>query len=349
MEKLKMYIFIDESGQFIWSENPLNPVCCVGALVIADKNLEGLTIGFEALSWKKNCIEIKGNELKEEEIIDVLRLLSNHDALLKVSSIDMKMHRDEYVTQLKMEQAQGLVGGLTSEHKASLIAELEGKAKALRETPNQLFIQGMLLIDLMEHVIRDAFQYWALRDQSELGIFRWVVDGKELNKTTKFESLWNSLTAALVTMGDQGISKWEGVDYSGFVRYERKIPRKPPNFELIPEDEQPVGVDIALLLSDLSFQDSKKIVGLQLVDVAVNAFRRVVNGNLNEKVCQYLGNLMLTPGEDITRLLRFNSVPEFEVPSSSPYKKTLNLIRASVRPMLTPEYARWLGEQMKKK
>lgn len=338
-----MHIFIDESGSFIWKPKLTSRISCVGALAVPDKNLLELTDKFLKLSWKIKGEEVKGSELQEPQIVEVLLLLEKYEAIFKVASIDMEMHRDEYVTQFKMAQAQGLVNGLTAQHKPTLVDELENLAKQLRESPNQLVVQGMLFVDLLERFLEIVPTYWALRDRTEIEIFRWFVDAKDPKKNTPFESLWDKLIVPLVAHGERGMNPLPGVDYGGFKRFERRMVSRPPDYAPIPEEQRSLGIDLKMILKE-HFQtvDSKENVGLQLVDIVTNAFRRILHGRLAAAVSPHLGALLLKKRKSTLSMVRLSSVPEEEIPKSPPYGILLNEIGRGARQAFTPEYQAWI-------
>jgi len=322
-----VHIFIDESGSFKCDSQRQNKLAVVGGLVLPSSRLEELFSEFLALDFRRGKQEVKGSALNERQILEVVRLLLKYDGFICVSIIDMAMHEPQHVKVFKEGQSHGLVINLTDKHHPNLVSQLTDMAAKLSATSNDLFVQGMLLVDLLEKILAMAPQYWALRSQSEIEAFHWVLDGKNGETPTKFEEMWHDLIVPLLANAPKGVQSWPNVDYSGMKRFETKIKSKPPDFLPIPPDEQPTGIDMKMLLKEsFAVADSEKNLGLQLADIAVNAVQRAINGKLSDAVFPVLGRLLLKDGPKTIRLLRLTSVPESSIPKLPAYSRALNLL-----------------------
>lgn len=290
-----MHIFIDESGNFVIPGVARPKISSVTSLTVPDEHLERINMEFLSLrrSWGFD-IEVKGSQLSEKQISDVILLLRRHDVLVEIICIDIGMYTKENVDNYKEVQSNKLTENITEEHNEQLIAELHKYRERLSKLPNQLFLQAMASIKLMERIMTHSTIYYSQHRPKELGVFNWSIDAKNSNvDKTDYEELWSTLLMPILESNFK-LGQFEEGDYSHFSRYEVAIKDMTEHQQSRASEDSTGGVDIKKLISEsLSFDDSASLVGLQLVDILSSAFNRAMNGNLKFKGWRHLGALMV--------------------------------------------------------
>lgn len=101
-----MHIFIDESG--IFTGYGPNSIHVVGALAIPDRKLKMLrkrVAKFRKL-WAAEKGELKGGELFEWQINEIVRLLARHETVFEASAVDLSIHNEKELLEFKERHAQ---------------------------------------------------------------------------------------------------------------------------------------------------------------------------------------------------------------------------------------------------
>ena len=109
--------------------------------------------------WTDYTGEVKGSKLNEAHISEVISLLSNYEVLSEITCIDMGLHLNYLIKKFKEEQAENIVGNLTSEHKTSLIYELYQVRDKILKTSNQLFVQSFVSTIMIRNLLENAMNY----------------------------------------------------------------------------------------------------------------------------------------------------------------------------------------------
>jgi hypothetical protein len=130
--------------------------------------------------------------------------------------------------------------------------------QAVSHTPNQLFVQAHLTIELVEGVIQTATLYYSQRVHEELGRFNWLVDRKD-GEVTAMEKMW---TTMIVPVGQRHaldaplITLTEG-DYTHFDRFR------------LPGEGGPSASDVRWLEQNITYtihrEGQRKIVDLKKI------------------------------------------------------------------------------------
>lgn len=303
-----MHIFIDESGLFLPLDGAKAKWSSVAAVVVPSASVDELTHEFIRVrrQFGGHDSEVKGASMTEKQVARVLTLLRSYDVIVEACAIDMGNHAAADVQAMREVQAAKLFEHITPEHQRSLVAELEMLAGDILRLPDQLFVQVILLIELMERLLEAVTLYYAQRLPQELGEFHWVVDQKDPAGLTRSEKVWKTLVlpALQERSRKRPMMMLEGADYSHFDRY--TIP--------LPEDvEGPnrFGTDIRRVLQeDLRFATSESEPGLQLVDIVAAALTRGLNGTLEVEGWQQLGNLLVGKKNDTPHFVMVTPDPE---------------------------------------
>jgi hypothetical protein len=314
-----MYIFVDEAGGFQVPSNSKG-VCCIGALIVPESVLVTLLRKMRRLTrpWRAEGREVKGSQLLETQMAQVLATVRRFDVLFVVVAIDMALHSDAGVSRHRETQAKKFLDALSDKMALPVRFRTEGLAARLRALPNQLYVQSVLLTMLVEAVLTASTLYYSQRLPKALSHFHWRLDAKDV-AITRYELLWRDVVGPFLQT--QSLSSplpmLKGADYSSFQRFcgEQPVPPGHLRPHVRAPDDAFAYVDIEELLADLRFCSSARYTGLQAVDMLASAVRRACNGSLETKGWKGLGRLMPRPrrGTHAIRFLALEDVGDPEV------------------------------------
>lgn len=307
-----MHIYIDESGNFL----PLTPrrskVSSVAALAIPSGAREPL---FAAVAeWRNgtgHADEIKGAQLGEQDVAELIRTLARFDVLAEVYVIDAGMHDEAEVTAFREVQAE-LIGRHAGTGRHPRVAADAARIRdAVRRMPNQLFVQAFLTMQLVQRVTQTTTLYYARNAPQELGSFTWMVDAKG-SRVTAAEDFW---ATHVLPLGDHEsltspfLLREDG-DYSSFGRFIEPPQLAPLIFvrgwHRPPSPRGTINFR-RILTENLTFGDSNTDVGLQLADVVASASARAFNGRLKPEGWTGLGSLMTSLDHQAIQMARLTN------------------------------------------
>lgn len=343
-----MYIYIDESGIFANPSGKDKAVSCVAALIMPEQYQKYIFKRFKHLkvSWGIGSDEPKGSKLNERQIAYVISVLNDYDVIVTACGIDMGVHTDAQITAHKQGQAANVTKHVTSEHHPNLVRQLEELRERYLQLSNQLYVQSVLLTVLVQSVIRISTLYYCQRDPFALSRFRWVIDAKS-EKLTNYEDLWSTVVMPFCESDSLSnpLPFLEGGDYSWFDRnYSLDITTAPKHLEPFrkkeKQDEPFDAFDAKKVLSEhRSFESSKENLGLQLVDIIINAFRRALHGNLQISGWGDLGRLMVNP-EKGKNAMRMVALHNEAIPKPMLYGDIIKFFDKLSKPLLDEEFCR---------
>jgi hypothetical protein len=322
-----VYIYLDESGNFVPSDSTESRISCVAALVIPGRIRDKVFKDFRTIksSWGYVETEIKGSKLKEREIDEVIRFLSDYDVIADICCIDVGMHSLDQIERFKKIQADKITESLTPEHQPSMIEELNRYKKIVLELPNQLLIQATVTIELIKQLLETATIYCSLHIPEELSSFAWVVDAKNTS-ITKYEEYWSTLISPFLSATTNLLKAEEG-DYSHFTRFTRALDSMPPPKQVVQPPPDPRGyVDIGMVMRDINFNDSREDDGIQLADIVASAFSRAMNGTLAKEGWVNLGSIFIYRGARTIMLITLQDGVT-PIPDGPPYDFNVEVIR----------------------
>jgi len=343
-----MYIYIDESGIFANPSGKDKAISCVAALVMPEQYQKYIFKRFKHLkvSWGIGSGEPKGSKLDEEQIAYVVSILNDYDVFVTAFGIDIGVHTNGQITAHKQGQAANVTKHVTPEHHPNLVRQLEELRERYLQLSNQLYAQSVLLTVLVQSVIRIATLYYCQRDPFTLSRFRWIIDAKADN-LTNYEDLWS--TVVMPFCESDSLSKpmafLEGGDYSWFDRnFNGDMATAPKHLQPFRKKEKQnepfYAFDAKKVLSEhRSFKSSKKNLGLQLVDIVVNAIRRALHGNLQVNGWGDLGRLMVS-SEKGKNAMQMIALHNDVVPKPMPYGGIIKHFDKLSKPMLDTEFIR---------
>ncbi len=338
-----VFIYFDESGIFANPQGRDQAVSCVVALAVPERRRRRLFLEFRRLKSKWNAPgEIKGSKLSEGQVASVIELLLRHEAVAEILAIDMAFHDDSGVTSHKMEQARRLVANLSDEHTDTLIAQVYELKERLESLSSQLYVQSVLTTEAVGAVLQTSTLYYSLRFPAELGSFRWVFDAKG-HRLTPAEELWQTIVLPLVesrSLSKPLISISDNGDYTHFERYALQEDAPPSRLadKVDLDDGVFHGVDLTSVFRDRAFLDSKSNLGLQLVDIVANSFRRALTGKLQFSGWSRLGRLLISHTGGSVHFIALSQISDSDTVTVG-YADVLEHINASAR-SLWPSHLR---------
>lgn len=333
-----MYIYIDESGQFISLNKVRSRAAAVVALVIPSSQRVALVREFKKLRkrLRPGAIEIKGSSVSESEAAEILAVLGKYDLVLEAVVVDVGQHNDDDVSRFKVEQSDKLLEHITREHQPSLIQEILQIQTRLVGLSNQLFIQAFCMFELVSRLFETATMYYSQRAPHELGQFRWRIDAKG-DRVTTVEQLWTLLVLPIIYTKTLKIPMGmiPGGDYSFYERFDAPPdPDEPPKPGHYRTDLKRVFRD------DLRFLDSRDDLGLQIVDIVAAILTRALNGTLKEPGWRGLGELLVRRAEQTVRLVALSSPIRrgtSEAVENETWIRVVTALERTAKPMITAE------------
>ena len=328
-----MYVFIDEAGGFQVPAGS-HQMSCVAALVIPETFAKTLFRKVHRnLDWWRHCErEVKGSQLDECKMAELIRMVRRFDVLLISVAVDMGLHTDAGISRHRDQQATTIRASITGTVNPRLREWIERLASRMEALPNQLYVQSVLLTALVQAVMETATLYYAQRIPKTLGAFVWRVDAKD-RTLTEYEKLWSDVVGPFLQTRSLSspLLQMRGADYSSFEKFCGQNAEPPPHLkERVAESDEPFQYfEMNHVLADLRFCRSHILTGLQLVDMLAAGIRRACNGTLQPAGWKELGRLMPRPrkGTEIVRLLALEDLPDEPVP----YAKVLRTWEADGR------------------
>ena len=289
-----MKIFIDESGVFANPNGKENCVSSVGALVIPECDYENTINQFECLKnrWSSKEKEIKGSKLNEDQISSLINKISNTNCLFYAVCVDLGLEVIERVDDHKKEQADKILKPIDKMNHESMRESLRELNHRINNLSVPQYVQFVALNSLISRVFRSSTCYYSQRIPDTLATFQWYIDEKN-SVSPKFEEFWltvlhpflqsKSLKRPLLTL--------ESGDYSYMKKFECNSPKYLKDTYGIDSND---GYDPSKIWGDnVKFLDSKKSLGIQLVDILTTSLRRAFSGTLQQCGWSNIGKLMV--------------------------------------------------------
>lgn len=332
-----LHIFIDESGTFTGTGTKQPAVSVIGALVVASHRLPRLFEKYTKLrlALPKREEEVKGSQLNEKQVASVVELLRKNGALLFASMIDLGSHTAAEIAKHREKRIASLSANLTDKHSKELREGVADLQRRLAGFPEQLYVQGVVMTDLLYQITDEMIIYHCQRFPKELQEFHWIVDAKNPYAVTDWEDWWsNTIVIWLQSMSlAQPGSFLPGGDYRHFRRF---MMNGLPDYV---RDASPRAARGPAMVIDLqkmyreSFSfSSDPEPGLELVDIVTNALRRGLIGNLGDEAWLPLRGLMIHRSEIYVNAVGIGEAGRALV---KPLAHRLNHFRTAGRPMST--------------
>jgi Protein of unknown function (DUF3800) len=292
--QLAVHIFIDEGGTFI----PATGWAVVCSLAIPHKEVGPARREINRLSrdWPRNGGELKGGILRPSHLESLVEVLFQHDALIHACAIDVSLEDHVRVDQHKAGQCDGITKHLTPEHHPDLVREVWDLRRVLERMPRQLYIQCVMMKELVRIASEEVTLYFAQRRPRELAKFEWTIDAKDPRRITSQEKWWRETLAALLesasrrepfVMVEDARFNYKYFNRSFAMKKEISSPGCPP--EVIE------GHDIRKMMTErMAFVDSRSETLIQAVDILGSFLRRLLASEItSDDVSRALGRLQI--------------------------------------------------------
>ncbi len=342
-----MHIFIDESGTFTGVGADAPAVSTLGALILASHRLPKLFRKYERLrvNFPKNSKgEVKGSKLDEAQVAAVVELLWKNGAIFCASMIDLAGHTVEEIAAHRERRGASLAANLTDGHTRELRSGIAALQDRMARFSNQLYVQGVVTIDLLNRVMQDMIVYHCQRFPKELAEFHWVIDAKDSAVVTDWEDWWSkTLVIWLQAMSlERPGAMLPGGDYRHFRRFIfDELPAYLRDVAPLGDRTYGAGVDLQLMYGESFRFSSEPEPGLELVDIVTNALRRALVGNLGESGWLPLRRLMVHSSD--VYVSRVGLIANDDRSLALPLRRVLNRFREGGRIMSAPNLS-WPDE-----
>jgi hypothetical protein len=337
-----MNIFIDESGTFTGSQGH-HSVSVVGALIVPDARYSRIEKAYAKLrsSLPKEKGEVKGRLLSERDIDAVVSMLARNEVLFEIDAFDMAIHTTTDIADHQRRQAEGITKHVTDKYHPNLRGQLFDLRHRLEKMTPQLYVQSVMMFDLISAVIEHATLFYSQRMPRELGAFHWVIDGKDKGRITDWENWWSRVVMPIIQ--SQSLKKpmamFEGGDYSHFERFRTTIPEyMKPHVPRIPERRRNDASDLRKMITESFRFSSNPEVGLEVVDILVNATRRALTGNLDGTGWRNIPRLMIHRAQQYIRMVSLSRTVLSR--QQWPYMDVLRRFSQGGKDMIAPRFQR---------
>jgi hypothetical protein len=331
-----MIIYCDESGTFVPTPNRTS-VSLVGALIIPEGKVSQIERKYKALrpTLAKDGGEVKGRLLSEGQVAKVVGLLAKNEALFEVVAIDMGLHTPNGIEIHKKGQAEGITINLTDQFHPNAKKGLWDLRLRLENLPNQLYVQSVVMFELVSTVIEHGTLYYSQRRPETLGRFEWVIDAKDKGRITEGEDWWMKTVMPFVQSRSlrEPIGEFTEGDYSCFRRFDRDI----PNYlrEHLKNPAAETGIDARKIMTENFRYSADPEIGLELADIVTNATRRALMSNLGKDGWQDIPRLMIHRKNHYIRIIGLTDPP----PSPCyPYMPVLRHFSQGGKDILAPQF-----------
>jgi hypothetical protein len=274
----------------------LDLVVCALSLPHKSVRLAREEIEAASQAWPKTKGELKSGALNATQLTTLVDILFKRDAILHCFAIDVSRESQTGIDAHKAAQCNGLTQHLTPEHQPSMIAAIWKLRRDLEAMPNQLYVQCVVMRELVWRVIGEIALYFSQRQPREIAKYEWVIDAKDPQRVSTQEKWWHDTLAPLIERGSEQkpflMVKDTEFKYKHFKR----------SFQLTKNQWRPdgprvrvKGFDIGKLVTKhLTFMDSRKDILIQVIDVLAGFVRRVLAGEITDDAAiKQLGRLQI--------------------------------------------------------
>ena len=120
-------------------------------------------------------------------------MLADQPVLFEACAIDLGAHSLEDISWHKGQQEIGITKNVTDEFSSQLKEDILALRNSLEKLPYQLYVQSVVVFELIVTVLDHATMYFSQRIPKELEKFHWVIDGKDRDRITAWEQWWSQV------------------------------------------------------------------------------------------------------------------------------------------------------------
>lgn len=294
-----MQIFIDESGNF----TPSYGVSAVCALALPHETVVSARaeIAEKSKKWPRVNRELKGASLSPAQLAALIHILFNYDALLICSAIDVAREPEAGIDAHRLNQAVAITRHITPEHYPTVVEKLWELRRAVERMSNQLYVQSVLMRELVVQSVEVTTMYFAQRRPQDLATFEWVIDAKDPTRITRQEEWYRDTLGGLVeTRTEREPITFVRDDSFNYEYFDRSFSTRGevwrPNQPLKVVD----GIDLRkLVLENVTFAVSQSDILIQVIDILSSHVRRALAGKIGDHgVIRQLGRLQVRRKRD---------------------------------------------------
>jgi len=285
-------VFIDEGGRFIpgdsWS------VVCALSLPHQCTGRARREISFLSKGWEKKEGEIKGELVTPEQLTILVDCLFRHDAILHCVACDVSKHDSNQISDHKNDQAERITRGLSADFYPQLIKEVWALRREVERMSEQLYVQSVLMRELVCIASEELSLYFAQRKPKELGNFQWFIDAKDPTGETPQERWWKDVLGPLI----ESRSKRKPFSMVDSPNFNYRFHLKNYTFKRVAGNgdiEKEEGIDIKKMFTEAtSFVDSRSDILIQAVDVLTSYTRRSLRSkSIDDEILREVGRLQI--------------------------------------------------------
>jgi hypothetical protein len=286
-------VFIDEGGRFIpgdsWS------VVCALALPHQYTGRARREISFLSRDWEKNEGEIKGALVTPEQLVTLVDCLFRYDAILHCVACDVSKSDNNQIRDHKNDQAKRITRNLDDSFYPQLVDEVWALRREVERMPEQLYVQSVLMRELVCIAAEELSLYFAQRKPKELGNFQWFIDAKDPIGETPQERWWKDVLGPLI----ESRSRRKPFSMVDSPNFDYGFHLKNYTFKKVMRGngdiEKEEGIDIKKLFTEAtSFVDSRSDILIQAVDVLASYTRRSLRSkSIDDEILRQVGRLQI--------------------------------------------------------
>jgi hypothetical protein len=240
---------------------------------------------------------LKGALVTPDQLEALVKVLFRHDAIFSACAMDVAREPNHSIDAHKTHQCEGITKHLTSEHQPQVVEALQALRRVLEGMPRQLYIQSIMMKELVIAVSQLVSMYFAQRRPRELAVFEWTIDAKDPRRITTQEKWWRDTLGPMLDshyrkdpfpMFDDVAFNYKYFDRSFLTAGDVWYPDRPREFVQ--------GYDIKKMMTErMHFVDSRNEILIQAADILASFLRRLLTGEIVEidKVARALGRLQI--------------------------------------------------------
>jgi hypothetical protein len=267
-------------------------------LAIPHKEIGPVRREFDRLSrdWPRNNGELKGGYLHPPHLNALVEVLFRHDAIMHACAIDVSREDLKGVELHKAKQCEGITKYLTAEHHPNIVKQVWELRCVLERMPLQLYLQSVMLSELVSSASEEVAMYFAQRRPRELETFEWTIDAKDPRRITTHEKWWRDTLAPLLESHSRrepfrlvkdSAFNYHYFDRSFLTKHQLWYPDRPR--------ETVDAYDIKKMITErMAFVDSRSETLIQAVDILASFLRRLLAREIGgDDVAKALGRLQI--------------------------------------------------------
>lgn len=298
-----MFICIDESGSFVYSDNE-GSWNCVAAYIYPEGERRRVEY---AVAWLKRqsglpyAPEVKLRDTTEADYRGFLEVLRDSGGVCCAVATNASFNLPKTIEEHQRAQEAKILENVDIMVYEAGRQGIRVLAERVRGLSPQLYVQMVAQVELAKLVLNHASLYMVQRFPPSLGHFRWRIEQKSSSQT-EYETAYTQVLPAFLQSASlrEPLPMLRGADYRWFERNYYPVGGEPTYLQDTygVEDPDAGGRKInvgQIAREDVRFVDSKHDAGVQVADLLASGLRRCLRGGFkdNGSVASELGTAML--------------------------------------------------------